>query len=87
MANNTLTFVQTERGYEAEYSGDSGTLQMHRVDKGGLSFLGNAGLGYDLLESTDCASKRIMLFLNMTGLDSVKIISKTEVESCIVRVA
>lgn len=87
MAKQILTFTQNveTQKYEAEYNGESGALQIHRAEKGRLVAYGDAGLGkYDLLASCDTYGKRILTWLDMGGLDKVKLVSDSEVlEACV----
>lgn len=87
MAKTTLTFTQNAetQKYEAEYSGESGALQIHRAAKGRLVAYGDAGLGkYDLLANCDTYGKRILTWLDMAGLQKVKLVSDTEVlDACV----
>ena len=87
MAKVSLTFSQnqTTGKYECVYTGGSGALQIHRAEAGRLTAYGNAGLGtYDLLASMDTVNKRLLVWLDMTGLESVKLVSETAVSNACV---
>lgn len=78
----TLNFAKTGNQWVAEYTGDSGVLQVKRNSGGRLYVYGDAGIGYTLME--DIPSNEMMRYLNMEGLVKVKIVSDTEVIASVV---
>lgn len=66
-----------EETYTTEYTGDSGILTLRRKEGGKLYFYADAGIGY--MQVFETKGKEVMYYLNMDGLDSVKIVSETEV--------
>lgn len=77
----TLTYTMEEANpkYEEEYTGASGILTLKRKEGGKLYFYADAGIGY--MQVFETKAKEVMYYLNMDGLDSVKIVSETEVSA------
>lgn len=75
----TYSILEANPKYQVEYKGGSGILTMKRAEGGKVHFYADAGIGY--MEIGETKAKEIMYFLNMEGLDKVKIVSDTEVTS------
>jgi len=78
----TLTFTQSGNQYVAEYTGDSGVLQVKRASIGKVYIYGDAGAGYLLMEDT--VANEFFRYLNMDGLNKVKIVSDSAVTTAVV---
>ena len=73
------TMEEANTKYEEEYTGASGILTLKRKEGGKLYFYADAGIGY--MQVFETKAKEVMYYLNMDGLDSVKIVSETEVSA------
>lgn len=81
-AQISVSVLPAKPGYEAEYSGASGMLSLRRKPVGKLLTYLDAGIGYMLVEES--TSTEYLRYLNMAGVDKVKLVSDSEVVGCIV---
>lgn len=68
--------------YEAEYEGDSGILQLRHAMGARVKVYGDAGAGYMLIHEME--GKEIVRCVNMSGFNSIKLVSDGEVDECII---
>lgn len=72
----------SRREYEAEYEGDSGILQLRHAMGARVKVYGDAGAGYMLIHEME--GKEIVRCVNMSGFNSIKLVSDGEVDECII---
>ena len=82
MAKITVSFTQVGQKYEAEYTGESGVLQMRHGKNAMVDVYGDAGAGY--VQIALLRGDNIIRTLNMAGLDKVKIVSDAADAECVV---
>lgn len=80
--NMSITFdvLPYEPLYVTEYTGESGILSWKRKQLGKMRFYLDAGIGYMEVEPTEATQG--LRYINMTGIDSLKITSDSEVTEC-----
>lgn len=71
-----------EELYVSEYEGDSGILQLRHAMGARVKVYGDAGAGYMLIHEME--GKEIVRCVNMSGFNSIKLVSDGEVDECII---
>lgn len=78
----SYTLQNKEKTYAAEYEGDSGILQLRHAMGARVKVYGDAGAGYMLIHEME--GKEIVRCVNMSGFNSIKLVSDGEVDECII---
>ncbi len=78
----SYTLQNKEKTYTAEYEGDSGILQLRHAMGARVKVYGDAGAGYMLIHEME--GKEIVRCVNMSGFNSIKLVSDGEVDECII---